>query len=84
MFNRSITLKLTFGFLTIVVISTLLIGIIALSIFKNNIYEVKRTNMKKHAHEVSEIISPLLQRKTTAVDTKNILNIVGSLPNSRL
>lgn len=83
MFKKSITLKLTFGFLTIVVISTLLIGIIALSIFKNNIYEVKRTNMKKHAHEISDIVSPLLQKKTTLLDEKNIFNIVGSLPNSK-
>jgi signal transduction histidine kinase len=82
MFKKSITLKLTFGFLTIVIISTLLIGIIALSIFKNNIYEVKRTNIKKHAHEISQIVSPLLQKKATAVDTKNILNIIGSFPNS--
>ncbi|MBC2581718.1 ATP-binding protein [Clostridium sp. DJ247] len=84
MFKKSITLKLTFGFLTIVVISTLLIGIIALSIFKNNIYEVKRNNMKKHAHEVSYIISPLLQRKTTAEDTNNILNIIDSFSNSKI
>jgi Signal transduction histidine kinase len=84
MFKKSITLKLTFGFLTIVVISTLLIGIIALSIFKNNIYEVKRTNMKKYAHEISEIVSPLLQKKATTEDTKNILNIIGSLPNAKL
>jgi len=83
MFKKSITLKLTFGFLTIVVISTLLIGTIALSIFKNNIYEIKRTNMKKHAHEISEIVSPLLQKRDTAVDDKNIFNIVGSFPNSR-
>lgn len=83
MFKKSITLKLTFGFLTIVIISTLLIGIIALSIFKNNIYEVKRTNMKKHAQEISEIVSPLLQKRATAEDTKDILNIINSLPNSK-
>ncbi|KZL92693.1 ATP-binding protein [Clostridium magnum] len=83
MFKKSITLKLTFGFLTIVVISTLLIGIIALSIFKNNIYEVKRNNMKKHAHEISEIVSPLLQKNVASDDTKNIANIVGSFPNTK-
>ncbi|WP_411679980.1 ATP-binding protein [Clostridium thailandense] len=83
MFKKSITLKLTFGFLSIVIISTLLIGIIALSIFKNNIYGVKRTNMTKHAHEISTIVSPLLQKNLTSKDIKSILNIVGSLPNSK-
>ncbi|MBV7275901.1 HAMP domain-containing protein [Clostridium sp. PL3] len=83
MFKKSITLKLTFGFLSIVIISTLLIGIIALSIFKNNIYGVKRINMTKHAHEISTIVSPLLQKKLTSEDIKSILNIVGSLPNSK-
>lgn len=83
MFKKSITLKLTFGFLTIVIISTLLVGIIALSIFKNNIYEVKRNNMKKHSQEISKIVSPLLQKKATTEDTKDILSIINSLPNSK-
>jgi len=58
MFKKNITFKLTLGFLTIVIVSTLLIGIIALNVFKNNIYEIKRNNMKKHALEISNTIRP--------------------------
>lgn len=84
MFKKSITLRLTFGFLTIVVISTLLIGVISLSIFKNNIFQVKRNNMKKHAHEVSYVIAPLLEKSLNAPDTRNILNIIDSFSNSKV
>ena len=49
MFKKNITFKLTLGFLAIVIVSTLFIGIIALNMFKNNIYEIKKNNMKKHA-----------------------------------
>lgn len=84
MFKKSITLRLTFGFLTIVVISTLLIGIISLSIFKNNIFQVKRTNMEKHALKVSEVIAPLLDNSVSAPNTKDILNIIDSFSNSKV
>jgi signal transduction histidine kinase len=84
MFKKSITLRLTFGFLTIVVISTLLIGIISLSIFKNNIFQVKRTNMEKHALKVSEVIAPLLDNSVSAPNTKDILNIIDSFSNLKV
>lgn len=84
MFKKSITLRLTFGFLTIVVISTLLIGIISLSIFKNNIFQVKRNNMEKHALEVSEVIAPLLEKSLSSPNTKDILNIIDSFSNTKV
>ena len=48
MFKKNITFKLTLGFLTIVIVSTLFIGIIALNMFKNNIYEIKKNNIIFH------------------------------------
>ena len=84
MFKKSITLRLTFGFLTIVVLSTLLIGIISLSIFKNNIFQVKRNNMEKHALEVSEVIAPLLEKSLSSPNTKDILNIIDSFSNTKV
>ncbi|AZV57823.1 ATP-binding protein [Clostridium sp. AWRP] len=84
MFKKNITFKLTLGFLTIVIVSTLLIGIIALSIFKNNIYEIKRNNMKKHALEISNTISPYMSENTKEKDFVNIVNLINSIDNAKL
>jgi hypothetical protein len=62
MIKKNITFKLTLGFLIIVIISTLFIGIIAMNVFKNNIYEIKRNNMKTHAVAISETIEPYMDK----------------------
>ena len=49
MIKRSISTKLTVGFVLIVIISTLCIGIIAINIFKNNIFKMKEKNITLHA-----------------------------------
>lgn len=49
--KKSITFKLTLIFITIIVFSTLLIGILSVTLFKNSIYTLKTNNMKKHANE---------------------------------
>jgi len=84
MFKKNITFKLTLGFLTIVIVSTLLIGIIALSIFKNNIYEIKRNNMKKHAFEISNTIKPYMSQNINKKDFINIINLIDSIDNAKL
>lgn len=50
--KKSITFKLTLIFITIIVFSTLLVGILSVSLFKNSIYTLKTNNMKKHASEL--------------------------------
>ena len=52
MIKKNITSKLTFGFISIVLISTLFIGIISIYIFKGSIYKVKENNIKKHSLEI--------------------------------
>jgi two-component system sensor histidine kinase VicK len=84
MFKKNITFKLTLGFLTIVIVSTLLIGIIALNVFKNNIYEIKRNNMKKHALEISNTIRPYMSQSTKEKNFVNIINLIDSIDNAKL
>lgn len=50
--KKSITVKLTLIFIIIIVFSTLIIGIVAITIFKNSIYNLKTTNMKNHGNEI--------------------------------
>lgn len=75
MFKRNIIFKLTAGFIGIVVISTLLIGIIALNIFKNNIYEIKRKNMIKHASDIA--------MASKGKDFKDVMNLLDSVDNAK-
>ena len=75
MFKRNIIFKLTSGFIGIVVISTLLIGIIALNIFKNNIYEIKRKNMIKHASDIA--------MASKGKDFKDVMNLLDSVDNAK-
>lgn len=75
MFKRNIIFKLTAGFIGIVVISTLLIGIIALTIFKNNIYEIKRKNMIKHASDIA--------MASKEKDFKDVMNMLDSVDNAK-
>lgn len=84
MIKKNITFKLTVGFLAIVIISTLLIGIISLNIFKNNIYEIKRNNMKKHALEISETLKPYISQGTKGKEFIDIINLLDSIDNAKI
>lgn len=84
MFKKNITFKLTIGFLAVIIISTLLIGIIALSIFKNNIYEVKRNNMKKHSIEISKTLKPYMPKDIKRKEFTDIINLIDSIDNAKI
>lgn len=84
MFKKNITFKLTAGFITIVIISTLLIGIISLNIFKNNIYSIKRNNMKNHALEISKTLSPYMSKDANKKEFIDIINLIDSIDNAKL
>lgn len=82
--QKNITFKLTLGFLAIVVVSTLLIGIIALNIFKNNIFEVKRNNMQKHANAISETIKPYVGNSINNEDFIKIIHLINDIDNAKI
>ncbi|MFL0198754.1 ATP-binding protein [Clostridium sp. WILCCON 0269] len=84
MFKKNITFKLTIGFLAVIIISTLLIGIIALSIFKNKIYEVKRNNMKKHSIEISKILKPYMPKDIKRKEFTDIISLIDSIDNAEI
>ena len=84
MIKKNITFKLTAGFLLIVIISTLLIGIISLNVFKNSIYQIKRNNMKKHALEISKTIKPYISQATTGKEFTDIINLLDSIDNAKI
>ncbi|BCZ44408.1 PAS domain-containing sensor histidine kinase [Clostridium gelidum] len=84
MFKKNITFKLTIGFLAIVIVSTLFIGIIALNIFKNNIYEVKKNNMTKHAVAISETIKPYIGNSSNNIEFVKIIHLLNDIDNAKL
>lgn len=84
MIKKNITFKLTLGFLIIVIISTLFIGIIAMNVFKNNIYEIKRNNMKTHALAISETIEPYMTSGEKDKEFIRIINLLNSIDNAKI
>lgn len=84
MIKRNITFKLTLGFLIIVIISTLFIGIIAMNVFKNNIYEIKRNNMNTHASAISETIEPYMVSGEKDKEFIRIIKLLNSIDNAKI
>ncbi|OPJ65887.1 ATP-binding protein [Clostridium chromiireducens] len=84
MFKKNITFKLTLGFLVIVVVSTLFIGIIALNIFRNNIYEVKKNNMNKHALAISETIKPYVENSLNNEEFIKMIHLLNDIDNAKI
>ena len=82
--QKNITFKLTLGFLAIVVISTLFIGIIALNIFRNNIYEVKKNNMNKHAAAISETIKPYVENSSNNEEFVKMIHLLNDIDNAKI
>jgi signal transduction histidine kinase len=83
-FKKNITFKLTIGFLGIVVVSTLLIGIISLNVFKNNIYEIKKNNMKKHALAISKTIEPYILDTSNSKELMDTINLLNAVDNAKV
>ncbi|MDS0526916.1 cell wall metabolism sensor histidine kinase WalK [Clostridium sp. SHJSY1] len=84
MIKRNITFKLTVGFLSIVIISTLILGLISLNTFKNNIYEIKKNNMKKHALAISQTLEPYVDEAANRDEFVKIINLLGVIDNSKI
>ena len=84
MFKKNITFKLTLGFLAIVIVSTLFIGIIALNMFKNNIYEIKKNNIKKHALSISQTIEPYITDTSNKKEFTKIINLLNAIDNAKI
>ncbi|WP_297418391.1 ATP-binding protein [Clostridium sp.] len=84
MFKKNITFKLTLGFLGIVIVSTLFIGIIALNIFRNNIYEVKKNNMHKHAIAISETIKPYVSNSLNNEEFIKMIHLINDIDNAKI
>jgi len=83
MIRKNIITKLTAGFVFIVIISTLIIGIIAINIFKNNIFKIKEKNITLHAQELAKVIEPYIENNTKSNDYKDILKIINDFDNTK-
>ena len=84
MIKRSISTKLTVGFVLIVIISTLCIGIIAINIFKNNIFHIKEKNITMHAKELENVLEPYIENDMESKAYKDIFKILSSFDNSKV
>lgn len=84
MFKKNITFKLTLGFLTIVIASTLFIGSVSLNVFKNNIYEIKENNMKKHALAISKTLEPYVIQNSSSKEFTEIISLLDAIDNAKI
>lgn len=82
--KKNITFKLTLIFITIIVFSTLTIGIIAINIFKSSIYNIKTTNMKKHGNEVSNTLKESLEDDFQSTKFQETIKIVNKILGEQL
>lgn len=84
MIKRSISTKLTAGFVLIVIVSTLCIGVIAINIFRNNIFQIKEKNITLHAQKLEKVIEPYFENNVESKEYKDILKGVSSFDNTRV
>jgi len=84
MIKKSITTKLTRGFVIIIIISTLFIGIIAINIFKNNIFVMKEKNITQHALKLERVLEPYIENEIQSKEYKDILKGVSSFDNTKV
>lgn len=61
MFKKKISFKLTIGFVAIVLISMLTIGLVFIHIFRQYAFDSRRKTMLERAHNISELLSENLQ-----------------------
>ncbi|MCB2305118.1 cell wall metabolism sensor histidine kinase WalK [Clostridium estertheticum] len=84
MIKRSITTKLTIGFVIIIIISTLCIGIIGINIFRNNIFAMKEKNITLHAQKLESRLEPYIENGVDSKEYKDILKGVSSFDNTKV
>ena len=84
MIRRSISTKLAAGFIFIVIISTLLMGVIAINIFKNNIFQIKEKTITMHAKEMETVLAPYIESNGVSKEYKDILNVVTAVDNTKV
>jgi len=84
MIKRSISTKLTAGFVLIVIIATLCIGIVAINIFKNNIFKMKEKNITLHAQKLETVIEPYIENGMETKEYKDIIKGVSSFDNTKV
>jgi len=84
MIKRSITTKLTIGFVIIIIISTLCIGIIGINIFRNNIFEMKEKNITLHAQKLEKLLEPYIESGMQSKEYKDIVKGVSSFDNTKV
>lgn len=84
MIKRGIISKLTIGFIFIVLLSTLLIGVIAIDMFKNNLFQIKENNITSHANKIESILKPYGKNGINSKEVREILKIVTAFENTRV
>lgn len=83
MIKKNIITKLTAGFMFIVIISTLIIGIIAINIFKNNIFKIKEKNITSHGKELEKILEPYIESEKKPKEYMDILKLINNVDNTK-
>lgn len=75
MFKKKISFKLTIGFVAIVLISMLTIGLVFIHIFRQYAFDSRRKTMLERAHNISELLSENLQSsgQMRGLDRKSVV-----------
>lgn len=84
MFKRNIVFRLTAGYILIVLISTLLIGILFINVFESYTMKNRQKNMLQKADEISSMVEPYLLTSQNLSKYSDLLSLIDSSVNARV
>jgi PAS domain S-box len=84
MFKKNIVFKLTAGYILIVLISTLSIGLLFINVFKNYTIENRQKNMLQKANEISGMVEPYLSSSQNLSNYNDTFKLIDSSVNARV
>lgn len=82
--HNKLIFKITFGFISIILVSTIILGFISFQIFKDYMYKNKKNNMSMKAHQISTMLMSHDIEKETNFDYESLSNYVEPLANGRI
>ncbi len=84
MLKNKMAYKMTAGYTVIVLITTLILGIFFISIFRDHTFENKQNGMLNRAKEIAKVSEPYLLEKMDSKGFYNFLNTADYFINARV
>lgn len=84
MIKNRIVYKLTAGYVTLVLISMLIVGIFSINLFRDFTFTNRENNMLSRARDLTEISATYLTEKSDMKEYDKFLILLGSFANSKV